>query len=138
MDKSRDRRAARHRKVIKETQCYQNDPWGAPPKTTLDSEIRFARAIILPYPQSPRSSSNINTRRKVVPQLYIGSGRLMRMRKPACTNYARPGAMTCDVSGREKMGFAVDLNKFPQKSCLCFKCQKEREKASARFFPPPR
>lgn len=71
VNKSRDRRAARHRKAIKETQCYEDDPWGSPPKTTLEREIRFARAIILPYPQNAWSSRNINTRRKVVPHAVV-------------------------------------------------------------------
>ena len=133
VDKSCDRRAARCRKLIKEPLCYQDNPCDAPPKTTLAREISFAKTIILPY---PRSSSNINVRRKVVLQLALESGRLMR--KAGSCNYSRPGVITCDISGRDKVARPVDLNKYPQKSCLCFKCQKEREESSARFFPPPK
>lgn len=135
VDKLLDRQSARRRQTIQQTHRYQGSHYGVQPKRKLSQEIAFAKAIILPSSRHPRAAKISKNKRKVASQLTVGSRRLMKTVRS--TSYTRPGANTRDESFKNR-GFADALYKFPQKGCLCLKCNEEREKALARICPPPR
>ncbi|XP_068759802.1 uncharacterized protein [Montipora capricornis] len=138
VDKSRDRRAARRRQTIQQALRNQNKQCGVQRMRKLGDEIAFAKTIILPFPRRRRPQESFNSQYKPASQLSFGSPRLMR--KLGSKSSCKCGGFRLSSShnsGRTK-DLVVDLSKFPQKGCLCFKCSRGREKAYARFFPPPR
>ena len=128
MDKSRENRAARRRRIIQKTRRNQNKQYAEQRMLRLGDEIAFAKTIILPFPRRRKPKDSFNDWNKPSPPWSIG---------------------TLGSYGNHKLGSlfrdsvkepVIDLNTYacPQRDALWFKGTREREKAFNRFCPTPR